>query len=325
MQPYFSDMHKLEMTATNKEHGPMNPNYSYTKNEVLKELYWFSYLTTEYNKSIYDVDVPVRTTNKRHGSYFKYDVNKNDFQIGVGTNHIFRFAQGEHARNRDFVKAIKSIMHEEQHLHQHKVFFQRENPNEITKTMNIQNVICSSFPEYYEACYFQSNLSEIYAERNALIRTMEYFKLNHPEINVEKELVDTINCYQSWYADHPVTSVQDAIDKLTLAFNTAKEKPVNLYKVDFQDREPSPAFQAFFKDHDLDEYNHLSSEEQRTVLLEFIAQNAPSKISGYKTLSDVPIAQGEDKISVETDTRPFRPLPDLSSIKFEKSNELELK
>ena len=321
-------MSELNKTASiDKNNPPPTPNHLYTHHEVAKELKNLIRETFKYNYIKYGIKIPIEIVSTRTGSYFMHDIHKNEFKIGLGIKPILQYSyEGTLVRNKDFVRSIKSLMHEEQHLCQQKELFQHTTSDTDSKIMAAQNAICTVFPEYYETCYFHSNLYEINAEKQALINTRDYFKANHPEINVEQELVNIINSYRTWYAEHPVTSFDDAIDKLNTAFDRAKNMPIIINPENFKDRAPSPAYQLFFQDISLDEYNKLSGSEQRERLLKFIGKNAPSQITGYKVLSDIPTADCEDKIK-EDETRPFRPLqkvPDISNVKFENSNNLQL-
>ena len=118
----------------------------------------------------------------------------------------------------------------------------------------------------------------------------------HPEIDVEKDLVNIINHAQYWYAKRPVHSVQEALNNLDISFDKAMNKPVSLYKSSWGLQNNSPAFRTFYNQTDMDSFNNASAEEQRKTLLKFVTKYEPTIIRHFKALSDIPRTSGPDTI-----------------------------
>ncbi len=116
---------------------------------------------------------------------------------------------------------------------------------------------------------------------------------------MEKELVNIINSEDCWYAKRPVSSIEDAYNKLDIQAEKSLTANVPLYKNSFGLDQNSPAFQAFYKQTDMNAFNEKSANEQRNILLQFVAEYTPSVIRHYKALSDVPTADGPDNIPLD--------------------------
>lgn len=217
----------------------------------------------------------------------------------IGTKDIYNNMSHRQVRNQDFVRAVLALNHENRHVFQNKELFQQKHPDRLTKLMTIQKVISTAIPEYYNKTYWDSNLFEIHAERRGISDTVEYFNHNFPEIDVEKELVNIINSEHNWYAKRPVTSIEDAYNKLDRQAEKSLTASVQLYKNSFGLDQNSPAFQAFYQQTDMDAFNEKPADEQRNILLQFVAEYTPSVIRHYKALSDVPTSDGPDRIPLD--------------------------
>ena len=168
--------------------------------------------------------------------------------------------------------------------------------DKFDRLMAVQKVIGSVIPEYYDKTYWNSNLFEIQAEYQGLSDTVDYFKKHFPEIDVEKELVDIINSENNWYAKRPVTSIEDAFNKLDIQAEKSLSASIQLYKNSFGLDKNSPAFQIFYRQTNMTAFNEKSADAQRDILLQFIAEHTPSVVRHYKALSDIPTANGPNKI-----------------------------
>ena len=49
----------------------------------------------------------------------------------------------------------------------------------------------------------------------------------------------------------------------------------------------------------MDAFNEKSADEQRDILLRFVAEYTPSVVRHYKALSYIPVADGPDKIPLD--------------------------
>lgn len=217
----------------------------------------------------------------------------------IGTEDIFNNISHEQVRNQDFVKSVLALHHENIHVYQNQNLFQQKHPNKFDRLMVVQKVIGSVIPEYYNKTYWTSNLFEIQAEYQGLSDTIDYFKEHFPEIDVEKELVNIINSEKDWYAKRPITSIEDAYRKLDKQAEKCLTTNVQLYKSSLGLDKNSPAFQVFYQQTDMDAFNEKSADEQRDILLQFVAEYTPSAVRHYKALSDIPVADGPDKIPLD--------------------------
>lgn len=217
----------------------------------------------------------------------------------IGTKDIHANMSHGQVRNQDFVRAVLALNHENTHVFQNKKLFQQKHPDKLTKLMVVQKAIGTVFPEYYNKTYWNSNLFEIHAESRGISDTVHYFKKHFPEIDVEKELVTIINSEDYWYAKRPVQSLEDAYNKLDRQAEKSLTASVQLYKNSFGLDQNSPAFQAFYQQIDMDAFNEKPADEQRNILLQFVAEYTPSVIRHYKSLSDIPTADGPDRIPLD--------------------------
>lgn len=247
-------------------------------------------------KNDYNLDIDIYTDKKRANS--STSIYK-PLYMRISVKDIYDNMTHRQVRNQDFVRTVLALYHENTHVFQNKELFQQEHPDNLTKIMAIQKVIGTVIPEYYDKTYWESNLFEIHAERRGISDTVEYFNHNFPEIDVEKELVNIINSEDYWYGKRPVQSLEDAYNKLDKQAEKSLTANVQLYKNSFGLDQNSPAFQAFYQQTDMDSFNEKSADEQRDILLQFVAEYTPSVIRHYKALSDIQTADGPDRIPLD--------------------------
>lgn len=271
-------------------------------------------------KQDYNVDMEIRLKADEFDSATS---NYKPPYIRIGTKCIHDNMSHGQVQNQDFVHTVLALKHENTHVFQNQKLFQQEHPDDITRLMSIQKVIGTALPEYYNKTYWDSNLFEIHAEYQGISDTVEYFKTNFPEIDVEKELVNIINSEKDWYAKRPITSIEDAYQKLDKKAEKCLTANVQLYKSSLGLDKNSPAFQVFYQQTDMDAFNEKSADEQRDILLQFVAEYTPSIIRHYKALSDVPMADGPDKIPLDDELyRKTTNLP-AKSTRTDRINHLE--
>lgn len=246
-------------------------------------------------KNDYNIDMIIRINKNRTDSA----TSNLKPLMEIGTKNIHANMSHGQVHNQDFVRAVLALNHENTHVFQNQELFQQRPFNNLNKTMAVQKAICLAVPEYYTKTYWDSNLFEIQAERQGISDTVEYFKDSFPEIDIEKELVDIINSAPNWYAKRPVQSIEDAYNKLDKQAEKNLTANVQLYKNSFGLDQNSPAFQTFYKQTDMDAFNEKSADEQRDILLQFVAEYTPSVIRHYKALSDVPTSDGPDRIPLD--------------------------
>ena len=268
----------------------------------------------------YNIDIDVQLDKKRNSSatgYYKPPYMR------IGIQNIYANMSHGQIRNQDFAKAVLSFKHENIHVFQNQKLFQQEHPDIFTRCMAVQKAIGIVIPEYYNKTYWENSLFEIHAEYQGISDTIEYFKTNFPEIDVEKELVNIINSEDYWYAKRPVTSLEDAYQKLDKQAEKCLTSNVQLYKSSLGLEQNSPAFQVFYQLTDMNAFNEKSADEQRDILLQFVAEYTPSIIRHYKALSDIPVADGPDKIPLDGEL--YRKNTDLpaKSTRADRVNNLE--
>lgn len=266
----------------------------YTNKKIVQTALEQLKLKTKNNiKDKYNIDIDVQLDKKRDSSatgYYKPPYMR------IGIQNIYANMSHGQIRNQDFVKAVLSFKHENTHVFQTQASFQQEHPDKLSRLMAVQKVIGIAIPEYYDKTYWENSLFEIHAEYQGISDTVEYFKTNFPEIDVEKELVNIINSEDYWYAKRPVQSLEDAYNKLDRQAEKSLSANVQLYQNSFGLDQNSPAFQVFYQQTDMDAFNEKSADEQRDILLQFVAEYTPSVIRHYKALSDVPTSDGPDRI-----------------------------
>lgn len=268
----------------------------------------------------YNLDINIYTDKTEPDSAMS---NHKPPYIRIGTKDIYDNMSHKQVRNQDFVKAVLSIQHENTHVFQNQELFQQKYPDNITRIMTVQKVIGAVIPEYYNKTYWDSNLFEIHAEKRGISDTIKYFNTNFPEVDVETELISIINSEKDWYAKRPVTSIEDAYRKLDKQAEKCLTANVQLHKSSFGLEQNSPAFQVFYQQTDMDAFNEKSADEQRDILLQFVAEYTPSAVRHYKALSDIPVADGPDKIPLDGEL--YRKNTDLpaKNTRIDRINHLE--
>lgn len=73
----------------------------------------------------------------------------------------------------------------------------------------------------------------------------------------------------------------------------------------------------------IDKFHEKTADEQRDILLQFVTEYTPSVIRHYKALSDIPTADGPDKIPLEHELYRKNTDPPAKSTRADRVNNLE--